>query len=347
MFNSRDRIVAALERREPDRVPLFELTINPKVIEQISPGTSYYDFIEHMGYDAVGPNITWDALGLVRWIDQDKKIFLDRWGITRQYTEELIPVPLEGAIHSKQDLLNYTPPDPAEEPLLELLPELLQRFQGKKATFILGRDAWTGSYMLRGMANFLTDFATDPSMVRDIIRIQVDYYKEVHRLAIKQGIDIIALVDDYAYKSGPFISPKHFITFIYPAFCEIVEDIKAHGAYCTKHTDGNIWKIIEPLVDSGIDALGPLEPEAEMDLAHVKAQYGGKIAVIGNVGCDLLGRGTPDDIRREVRQLLRSVSPGGGHILSSGNSIASSTKAENLLAMIQTCKEYGIYPISK
>ena len=347
MLISRDRIVAALERREADRVPLFELTINPKVIEQISPGKSYYDFIEDMGYDAVGPNITWDAMGLERWLDRDKKIFLDRWGITRQYTAELIPVPLEGAIRSKKDLLNYTPPDPAEEPLLKLLPELLQRFQGEKATFILGRDAWTGSYMLRGMTNFLMDFATDPGMVTDIIRIQVEYYKEVHRLAIEQGIDIIALVDDYAYKSGPFVSPTQFKRFIYPAFCEIVEDIKSHGAYCTKHTDGNIWKIIDLLVDSGIDALGPLEPEAEMDLARVKAQYGDKIAVIGNVGCDLLGRGTPEDIRREVKKLLRSVSPGGGHILSSGNSIASSTQPENLLAMIQTCKEYGMYPISE
>ncbi|PIE34045.1 hypothetical protein CSA56_09005 [candidate division KSB3 bacterium] len=64
----------------------------------------------------------------MKWPNRDKKIFLDRWGIIRQYTEELIPVPLEG----KKDLLSYIPPEPAEEPFLKLLPELLQRFQGKK-----------------------------------------------------------------------------------------------------------------------------------------------------------------------------------------------------------------------
>jgi len=341
----RERFFEALRREKPDRVPMFELTISPKVIDGIHPGMDYYDFIDTIDHEAVGPNTTWDPLGFVAWVDEEKGVFRDRWGVIRRYAGEVIPVPIEGPIKSREDLKRYRPPDPAEEPLLKVLPELIERFRDRRATFILGRDAWTGSYMIRGMENLLMDLAIDPDMVREIVRINVDYYKEVHRRAIEMGVDFIALVDDYAFKSGPLMSPRQFEQLIYPGLKETVSAIKAQGVMCTKHTDGNIWPIIEMIVDAGVDALGPLEPGAGMDLAKVQERFGDRIAVIGNVDCDLLGRGQPEDIRREVKLLLKRVSRDGGHILSSGNSIPSSTRPENFMAMVNACRELGRYPI--
>ena len=110
-----------------------------------------------------------------------------------------------------------------------------------------------------------------------------------------------------------------------------------------KHSDGNIWSIIEKLVATGIDGIGPLEPAADMDLFRVKQQYGDRVCVMGNIDVDLLSRGSEDDVRESIKDLIARVSKGGGHILSSGNSITSSVQPNNFKAMIDTAREFGRY----
>ncbi|TFH38898.1 MAG: hypothetical protein E4G96_09785 [Chrysiogenales bacterium] len=341
-WNALQRITAVFQGEIPDRVPSYELTINPGVIDRLNPGMSYYDFIEYHDYDAVGPNVTWDGLGLVKWLDEAKKVFIDRWGVVRRFTTDVIPVPLEGPIKSAKDLAGYVPPNPLEDPILVKVEELVGRFKNRRATFILGRDVWTGSYMIRGMENLLIDFLTDPAMVRDIVGMQVEYYKVLHRKVLAMGVDIIHLVDDYAYGSGPLMSPELFAEFLLPGLKTIVKDIKEHGGLCMKHTDGAIWKILDDIVSSGVDGVGPLEPEAGMDLREVKEKYPG-LVVMGNVGCDNLGRASTAEIEEEVKQLIQKCAPGGRYILSSGNSIASSALPENFATMMRTLKLYGGY----
>jgi uroporphyrinogen decarboxylase len=339
---SYDRIMTVLRGGIPDRVPMYELTINPGVIHGLEPGMDYFDFVEHAGYDAVGPNATWDSLGRVRWIDEPKRVFIDRWGVVRRLMEDVIPVPIEGPIKSAADLAAFRPPRPEEDPILERAEKLVARFKGRKATFVLGRDVWTGCYMLRGMENLLVDMLTDPPLVQDLVRMQVEYYLKVHALLLGIGIDIIHLVDDYAYGSGPFVSPELFERFLFPGLKEVVGDVKKRGGWCLKHTDGDIRKIIGLIVASGIDGLGPLEPEGHMVLSEVKRDFP-SITVMGNVSCDLLGRGSPEEVAESVRSLIAETAAGGRYILSSGNSIAFSTKPENLASMLEAARRYGRY----
>jgi uroporphyrinogen decarboxylase len=84
-----------------------------------------------------------------------------------------------------------------------------------------------------------------------------------------------------------------------------------------------------------------------MDLAEVKAKYGNRLALKGNVDCaHTMTFGTPEDVIAETKAALRKGAPGGGFILSSSNSIHSSVKPENYLAMLQTLEKHGRYPIS-
>jgi uroporphyrinogen decarboxylase len=100
------------------------------------------------------------------------------------------------------------------------------------------------------------------------------------------------------------------------------------------------------IVDSGIDCLDPIDPQAGMDLAKVKAQYGHRIALKGNVDCGLLMTfGTPDEVVEATKEALRQGAPGGGFILSSSNSIHSAVKPENYQALLDTWKAYGQYPL--
>jgi uroporphyrinogen decarboxylase len=68
--------------------------------------------------------------------------------------------------------------------------------------------------------------------------------------------------------------------------------------------------------------------------------------VLGNVDLNILGNGTPQDTDREVKMLIREVAPGGGYILTSGNSLASYLKPNCVLAMCEAVKKYGSYPIN-
>jgi uroporphyrinogen decarboxylase len=130
------------------------------------------------------------------------------------------------------------------------------------------------------------------------------------RRAIRAGVDIVTLGDDYTHNLAPMMSPAHFREFIYPRLKKAVDAIHEEGALCIKHSYGNLWSILDMIVDTGVEAINPLEPVAGMDIERVKAAYG------------------------------------GGFILSSSNSIHSSVKPENYLAMVRTGQRYGSYPLN-
>ena len=165
--------------------------------------------------------------------------------------------------------------------------------------------------------------------------------------SILPGADRHALAEhlDYSDKNGPMMSPQQFEEIILPCDAQVVSAIKGAGGYCIKHTDGDIRKIMDMLVGTGLDCLGPLEDVPCMDMDRILERYPGRIAVMGNISVDLLSRGTEDDVAQATRSLLATVSAKGPHIMSSGNTISSSVKPENFLAMVNATKELGRYPI--
>ncbi|MBU0608923.1 MAG: uroporphyrinogen decarboxylase family protein [Armatimonadetes bacterium] len=343
-MNSVERVFTTLEGKQADRVPLMELAVDPGIVKQILPEGDIFDLIEHLDLDVVPIGIMMDRRP-VEWVDREQKIFRDKWGALQRLTTEVMPIPWHPArINDEADLDTYTPPDGNDEYFLEMTRKCVARFKDKRAICFVGEEVFAVQQYLRGgMESLMMDFATRPSLVKRLARIGVEYYIELYRRVIAEGVDIILLGDDYAWKMGPFMSPRHFEEYILPGFTQVVQEIRRAGAYCIKHTDGDIWKIMDMMAGAGLHAFGPLEPLPSMDLAAVKAHFGGKIAVVGNIDVDLLCRGTVDEVVAATKHLLNTASVGGGHIMSSGNSIISAVKPENYLAMVETTKRYGVY----
>jgi uroporphyrinogen decarboxylase len=343
-MNSRERVITALERRQPDRVPYIESVIDEKLMEALLPGCDYFQFDESLGKDSVGQNRSSWSRDNVEYVDRERGLFRDKWGVIRAFGPESTPAPVEGPIKQPEDLKTYTPPDPEAPDVLGTIPEVVAKFKGKKAITALCRDAFFNPAFLRGTTQFLMDFIDHPDLVRELIEVTLSHDIRAMQRLVQAGVDVVIFGDDYADKNGPLMSPRHFKEFILPGLKRCVDAAHQAGAYVIKHTDGNIMPILDMIVDTGIDGLNPLEPVAGMDIGAIKQRYGKRIALIGNIDCGyLLSQAPVDEVRRVTRETMRVAMPGGGYCLSSSNSIHSSVKPENFMAMIETWRERREY----
>jgi len=150
--------------------------------------------------------------------------------------------------------------------------------------------------------------------------------------------------DDIAYRTGFLVSPAIYRRYLFP-WLKRMGDVcrRAHKPFLF-HSDGVLWDVLDDLVACGICALHPIEPIA-MDIRAVKRRYGDRLCLVGNVEVDTLSRGTPEQVRAQVRTLLREVAPGGGYCIGSSNTVPNYARLENYRAMLEEAWELGGYPL--
>jgi len=151
-------------------------------------------------------------------------------------------------------------------------------------------------------------------------------------------------VDDIAFKSGPIISPRHCRKFIFPWYEEFVHIAHQHNLKVFFHTEGVLWDLLEDLIALGIDALHPIDPIC-MDIDAFKAKVGKRVCLIGNTSNQVLEDGNQEEVAQLTKERLRTLAPGGGYILGSGNSVTDDARLEDYKTMLETNRLYGGYPI--
>ncbi len=344
----RERILRALYGEEPDTVPLFEIEINVPIVRQLLGRTpkDALDFYEvYSGYGLDGINF-WDNFIMVKTLDE--KSFIDDWARIWSIEENEVTYYVRGTINTEEDFENFSPPDSFDYDRLDRLRKVIKNNEYELAVVGGIHDAFEIPSQMRGVNNFLIDLYQNPSFARRIIETSVDYNIELAKTMIDLGVDALISGDDYAYKHGPFMSVKLFREFIASYLKKIVNAVHRKGIPFIKHCDGYIWPILDDIVNTGIDALHPIEPQAEMSLKEVKDKYGDKICVMGNVDVtNILPLGTVEDTVRDVKRCIEEAANGGGYILSSSNSIHNAVKIENFKAMIEATKKYGKYMHTK
>jgi uroporphyrinogen decarboxylase len=162
------------------------------------------------------------------------------------------------------------------------------------------------------------------------------------------GVDCIFDGEDLAGSSGPLFSPQDYMRFYAPRFRMLSEVIHKNNMLYLRHTDGNIMLFADEfLLQSGFDGYQSIDPCAGMDLKLIKAKYGDKVTLMGNVDCaSALHLGTREDVIRDTLRVIKTAAPGGGHIISSSNTIHSSIPTANYMQMLETVRKYGDYPIN-
>jgi uroporphyrinogen decarboxylase len=188
------------------------------------------------------------------------------------------------------------------------------------------------------------DYIENPKLVHELARMSTDYHKQQVAEALDAGVDAVVFEDDIAFNANTMMSPAQFDEFIGPYMKELVDLVHQKGGKALKHSDGNLWPIIDRFIEIGFDGIHPLQPQGGMDLKKVKEHCGDKVCLLGNIDCsELLPWGTEDEVERAVKKAVKDAAPGGGYIMSSSNTIHPGCKPENYLAMVRAARKYGKY----
>jgi uroporphyrinogen decarboxylase len=197
--------------------------------------------------------------------------------------------------------------------------------------YLLYERLWS----IRGMENVLTDFLDHPGELKRLGRALVDFHVKAIRGLAASGVDGIFTSDDLGSQRALMMSPTTFRKILKPMYAEIIEETHGLGMHFWLHTCGNVLSIIDDFIDIGLDVIHPIQAHT-MDYEVVAERFGGRISFL--VGVDvqhLLPEGSPEDVRRGIRELVQTFRrPQGGLLLAAGNGIMPETPLENIRAFL-------------
>jgi uroporphyrinogen decarboxylase len=160
------------------------------------------------------------------------------------------------------------------------------------------------------------------------------------------GVTIVFTGDDVADNRGPMFDPGLWQSLFLPHYRRLVAAIHEVGLYHWKHSDGNMYPLLDSIVAAESDGIDPIDPMGGMELKVVKAKYGDRVAIKGNVDqTELLMYGPPEKVVEEVKACIRDAGVGGGYVCSSSNSIHSGVDPDLYQVMIDTIHHHGRYPL--
>jgi uroporphyrinogen decarboxylase len=193
-----------------------------------------------------------------------------------------------------------------------------------------------------GFNHFALSLNDDKDLVADVFnRVAEIQYQSLTQVLSMDHIGAVWTVDDIAMGNGPMIMPEVFREFLFPSYKKMARMCHDSDRIFGMHTDGDITKLMGDLIDIGMDVLHPIDPTC-MDIHQAKKDFGDKICLAGNVSNEMLQNASPSEIEARVKELLRDIAPGGGYLLSAGNSVPAWAEYENYRAMIETGIEYGL-----
>ena len=334
----RERVLAALRREPVDRVPYVETTIGLKIGEKLLERTLPFVQIPPLGLN-------------LRHVEDDKRLsrLLHRDNISfrliaptfskKEKGKEGQLFVGDGLIKTMDDFRKiFFLPDPENDSLYDPIKSFIKRKE-EFAVIFSTRLGFLSALISIGFQTFMESLYLTPELIDAVMGAYVDWSAKAIRRVCDMGVDAVCTTDDFAFNSGPFISPASFRQWVVPYHRRASQEIKVPWII---HTDGEIGLLVEDLLSMGISGIHPIDPNC-MDIRAFKRKFGERVCILGNVNLNTLGMGTPEETYLEVRNLIRDLGPGYGYILSSGNSVPDYVKAENMLALAKALEDFGPY----
>lgn len=341
------RFVDTLWLREPDWVPIAELGVDPAVKESFL-GRSVRDvqtdveFWHRAGYDYISLRPGYE---FPHTMPGSTTTGTPGYGEKRA-GERSVSLMAPGVIAGFADMDSYPWPAASTEEYFTPLREAARALPPGMGLVSGVGGIFTRAWMLLGLEEFCCALRDRPDLISAVFqrvgRIQCEVLR---RIVTMDRVVAIWYGDDLAYTESTIVAPDVYRRYLFPWMEELASIAHGAGLPFAFHSDGRLWEVIPDLIALGVNGLHPIEPKA-MDINEVKARYGRKLALIGNIDMDILARGTPEQVRAQVRQRIRDLAPGGGYAVGANPGITDYVLPENYRAMREAAFEFGRYPIS-
>ncbi len=368
-MSPKERVIAALEFGTPDRIPVGETGVDYPITEAVLGRPTLYrakwkEFtaLWEGRRDEYVASCKRDIVELARKLEHDVvPVFLVpsrhaqvtppefvadyRWRLPdgRVYAfspeSEGHPFLVSNPEVALDDLEEI--PFALDESELELVRHVVKEMGDSH--FILGRPGdgvlpimkYTLEFLLAGMIE-------RPEVIHRIIEIETRHCIRVSEALLDAGCDGVLPTSDLAGNNGPLMSPRMFREFIFPRLKAECDAVHAKGKYLIKHTDGQLWSVLDQMLEAGIDGWQGIQPEIGMTLPALQERYGGRLCFWGGVSMPALVAGTKEEVAEEVRIACESAPPTGGLVITCANSVMVGVRHENYLAQLRAARRYGL-----
>ena len=382
-MNSFERIWAALNLEEPDRIPTHTINIDGNVADKIigRPKRTAFDVFADMEKQypddwldkinsiivdieistfskavRAGYEIGFDGVGVqyIPFIFESQTEMTDIFGKRHKIRDiDGNPYPdyYGGYIKNRDDWEKYPKPDMKEEykAAKKFYKGVLRKCKDIKDDIcIIAQNALTSVFppvwQGMGMNNFARALKNDPKLIEERFRFCTDFVLTVFRAYSDCGAKIFLEGGDIAHKGGPMMSPKYFNKYLLPRYQEVSEAIHDWGGKFILHTDGDITSQLDFIVESGFDGLQCLEPPW-VDPYLVKKKVGDKLCLSGNIDTKhILVDATKQEVEQAVANAINAMGKGGGFMISPANFHPNIT-VDRLKWMIEAANKFGVYPL--
>jgi uroporphyrinogen decarboxylase len=207
----------------------------------------------------------------------------------------------------------------------------------------LGGAVFEAATRLRGFEQFMIDLLAGKEIAHYLIGQLTELAEENARILTAAGIDVLVVDDDIGMPERMIISPETWREFLKPSLARIIGAARQvnPGLHVLYHSDGYIEPVILDLLEIGVSALNPVQPD-RMDPGRVKCLYGSQVALWGGIGVQgLLTFGNREQIRSEVRTRIGQLGRNGGYVACPAYDVDYGVPWENIVALMEAIDDYG------
>jgi len=347
-MSPRERVLAALAHRTPDRVPK-EASFTPYLYEIFQRETGSTDpagyfgmEMRHVGF--AGPRETTD---FTRFYPEP----LPEGTSVTEYGTAHVPgtlyhftkmrFPMAG-FSTVREVEAYPWPDVTADYRHQHLEAAVQGLHDQ-GLFVIGSvgHIFETSWQLRGYERLFLDFSDNPDLATAILDRVTAHREFMARRLAEAGVDMVLYGDDVGMQDRLMMSPATWRRWFQPRLAREIAAARAVNprVHCFYHSDGNIASIIDDLIEVGVDVLNPVQPEC-LDPVAMKQRYGDRLSFWGTIGTQTtMPHGTPEQVREVVRERIRTVGRGGGLVLAPTHVLEPDVPWENVLAFFAACEQ--------
>ena len=372
-MSHRQRVLAAVDHQETDRTPIdFGGTLATTIV----PST--YEKLKHHLGETHPTTIGWKrqqlvfpAESILKHFDVDTRPLklgdydggkarmlsthqmIDHWGTTWSKEVGGHYLNVDGPFYKTEAdpalIEAYDWPDPDNPGLyrgLKTQAEDLHNCTDYAVILDLGIGIVTRAQFVRGFMEFLIDMTLQPEFAKALLSKLGQIWIRIARNALQEVghlVDVVFWGDDYGMQQAPMFRPQHFTDLVKPVNQRMVTTVKElSDARVLLHSCGSVAPMISDMIDTGIDALNPVQVSADnMDPVKLKADFGDRLAFWGGIDTqDVLPFRTPSEVGEYVHFIIKTLGEGGGYVLSTVHNIQAQVPPENIVAMFEACLSY-------